>query len=744
MKKNIFESLKTFLYRFSSETATREDKRRVALLVGLSAIGIFFLLLFGTIALLQRNIPLFTFDFTTAFILLLNLLDVRIRNRINFNISVGIAFVSALYVFLYITGGTYENAFVWYFTYPLIASYLLGSLKGGVATILMGIPIVGMVVIDPNNPFFAQYDINFEIRFLGSYVVVGFFSYLFERTREESRQELASINQGLEQIVKDRTSELMAANAHLLREIEERKNAHRAMRQTQESLITILDSIDATIYVADIETYEILFMNKYMKESFGKDMTGELCWSAFRNESGPCGQCTNPRLLDSRNRPTGVYVWQGKHPKTEKWNIYYDRAIKWIDGRLVRIQIALDMTDHKKLEEELRQVRKMESIGTLAGGIAHDFNNILSSVIGFTELALNEVDRGTLVDEHLQEILTAGLRAKDLVRQILIFARQTNEERTPVLVKVVAEETLKFIRASIPTSIQITQRLEGNTMIMGDATQIHQVFMNLCTNAAHSMEEGGGELSINLEDIRWDIPTVIGATEFRPGDYLQITVADTGKGISEEDFESIFEPYFTTKGPGEGTGMGLALVHGIVKSYGGEISVESEEGKGTAINIYLPALKRNERPRGFRSEALSEGIERILFVDDEFPIVRMGSQTLGSLGYKVTSLTDSVEALELFKRKPDRFDLVISDMGMPKMTGDKLAEELMKIRPDIPIILCTGYSKKMSQKRAAEIGISAFMVKPLFKQDMAETVRKVLDTRPASKKNEPVGPSATP
>ena len=383
--------------------------------------------------------------------------------------------------------------------------------------------------------------------------------------------------------------------------------------------------------------------------------------------------------------------------------------------------------EKKQLEIQLHQSQKMESIGNLAGGIAHDFNNILSSIIGFTELSLDEVEKGTHIEDNLQEVYTAGKRAKDLVRQILAFARQSGEELKPIQVDTIAAEVLKFIRSSIPTTIEIKQNIEGDSLIMGNATQVHQILMNLFTNAAHAMENKGGILEFSLKDIVMDRGVNREKLGLEPGNYIEIKISDTGTGIAPEIIGFIFDPYFTTKGPGEGTGMGLATVHGIIESYGGKILVDSKPEQGTVFTIYLPVTRKRQEHRPYQPEMLPAGKERILFVDDEAPIAKMGGKALERLGYTVSIRTSSIEALELFRTKPNEFDLVITDMTMPNMTGDRLAIELMKIRPDIPVILCTGYSKRISEESASEMGIKAFAYKPVVKADLAKTVRKVLD-----------------
>ena len=329
----------------------------------------------------------------------------------------------------------------------------------------------------------------------------------------------------------------------------------------------------------------------------------------------------------------------------------------------------------------------------------------------------------------MKEVFKASGRAKDLVQQILAFSRQVEQERKPVHVKLICKEAVKFLRASLPTSITIRQEIQSDSLIMADPTQIHQVLMNLCTNAGHAMGEKGGVLELKLKDVALEADLTAQYPELKPGPYLELTVSDTGHGIPAHILERIFDPFFTTKGKGEGTGMGLSVVHGIVGSYGGTIAVSSELEKGSIFRIYLPAVKRDKIPDSIAEEPVVSGTERILLIDDETAIVNMGKQMLESLGYKITTRTSSIEALELFKAKADSFDLVITDMTMPNMTGDKLASELIRIKPEIPVILCTGYSVQINQDQALAMGIRAFVSKPVLKREIAETIRKVFDQK---------------
>jgi signal transduction histidine kinase/ActR/RegA family two-component response regulator len=382
----------------------------------------------------------------------------------------------------------------------------------------------------------------------------------------------------------------------------------------------------------------------------------------------------------------------------------------------------------RKLEMQLRQVQKMEAIGTLAGGIAHDFNNILGAIIGYTELAGMDAADDPAQQKKLKEVLRAADRAKDLIKQILTFSRRTEPEFKPVQVKAIAQETLELIRASLPATIRIDSDLQSDDVIQGDPTQIHQMLMNLCTNAGQAMEKKGGVLSIDLNNVEIDTTLAMAYPELIPGPYLKLIIKDTGEGIPPETMERIFEPFFTTKAQGEGTGMGLAVVHGIIQSHKGTISVQSKLGEGSVFSVFLPRIVHppDTAPVAEMTD-LPRGSEHILFVDDEETLIDVGKAILESLGYTVTTTSSSEKALTFFKFNPDAFDLVITDMTMPQMTGDKLTEELLQIRPNLPIIICTGYNRRISEEKARQIGAKGFLMKPLLLQDMAIMIRTLLD-----------------
>jgi PAS domain S-box-containing protein len=392
------------------------------------------------------------------------------------------------------------------------------------------------------------------------------------------------------------------------------------------------------------------------------------------------------------------------------------------------VAVKRDVTHELQLEKQVRQAQKMEAIGTLAGGIAHDFNNILTCIIGYVELAQLEAYENSPMMQKLDNVLIASHRAKDLVMQILAFSRQNELERKPIQISLAICEILNLLQATLPTTIEIRQNIGSEThYILADPSQIHQLLLNLCTNAAHAMEASGGILEVRTRAILLDEDNIHEFPELIPGCYLEMTVADTGHGMNRNTLERLFDPFFTTKEPTKGTGMGLAVVHGIVKRHKGAIRVQSKQDQGSAFCVILPKLEDQIRPDAKKQEIMPGGRERILFIDDEESLVDLGSQQLKSLGYQIETETDALKALETFRRKQRDFDLIITDMTMPKMTGLTLARKLLEIRKDIPIVLTTGFAELNVEEKVRQMGIKALLMKPLTMKDLADTIRKVLE-----------------
>jgi PAS domain S-box-containing protein len=401
------------------------------------------------------------------------------------------------------------------------------------------------------------------------------------------------------------------------------------------------------------------------------------------------------------------------------------------------VALTRDVTREVQMEKDLRHAQKMEAIGTLAGGIAHDFNNILFAIMGFIELAKESEPADSQPFEDLTEALKACHRAKDLVQQILLFARQGEIKRQPVTITAIVKETLKFLRSSLPSTIQIEQDLQSTGQVLADPTQIQQIIMNICTNAAHAMNDHGGVLGIALKDVILEKSFTDKYPAAAPGEFIHMAIRDTGHGMPAHVAERIFDPYFTTKPPGKGTGMGLATVQGIVQRCMGAITVTSSPEQGTTFDIYLPRCMTAETFQVDEPPRNTHGSEHILFVDDETAITQMAARMLERFGYRVTAESDSRHALEIFRQRPDQFDLVITDLTMPHLTGDQMAQQMIELNPRLPVILCTGYGERISREDVVRRGIRDLALKPLRRDELAMQVRSVLDQSKA-----PVAPVA--
>lgn len=400
------------------------------------------------------------------------------------------------------------------------------------------------------------------------------------------------------------------------------------------------------------------------------------------------------------------------------------------DGNPIKVVgVVQDITERIKMEEQLQHAQKIEAIGNLAGGIAHDFNNILSPIIGYAELLMNSLPDKSFEAESAQRILKAGRRGSALVKQILAFSRQTEHKMLPVQIKSIIQEVIKLGRSTIPANIEIIQNIEEDCgLVVADSTQLYQVAMNLLTNAFQAIGQNDGVISIELKEIQLE-GSGEGLDELKKGSYAVLSVSDTGCGIDPEVIDNIFEPYFTTKKQKKGTGLGLAVVYGIVKAHQGDIRVYSELGKGTRFSVFLPIIQTTQRgvETTIENTRYPTGTEHLLVVDDEQAIVDLEAQILHRLGYQVTSLTSSIDALKVFAAHPEAFDLVITDMTMPQMTGDQLIRELHAIKPDLPVIVCTGFSEKMQKTNAAAMGANIFLTKPVSTSELAVAIREALD-----------------
>lgn len=540
---------------------------------------------------------------------------------------------------------------------------------------------------------------------------------------------------------------LEAENKSLKEQIESlqknNKENQDAIKEKDIFLQTIYHNSDVGIYMVDVlenGSYRFNGINPAHERLLGvknEQLEGkgvEVLKEVFNSETMAYVKAQYDRVVETK---TTQYVeTQIKlHGKDTSWF----RGLKPIlddTGKVVRIiATATPITelrnlekDKQHLEKQLRQAQKMEAIGVLAGGIAHDFNNILYPLLGYTDVLIHELPKDSLYHGYANEILKAGLRAKDLTQQILSFSRQRDQELQPVKIQAVVEEACALLDSTIPKTIAFKTRIQPDCKaVMADATQIHQIIINLVTNAYQAMSENGGLLKLVLQQIKTDLnkkknPAGSGK------EYVMLQVSDSGTGIEKAHLEMIFDPYFTTKDKDNGTGLGLSVVHGIVKQFKGIIKVFSKPKKGTTIKVYLPIIQSEERNTPVQlPPKTSHGSETIFLVDDEIDITKIGKIMLGNYGYNVIIETSSIKALERFKQSPDIFDIIISDMTMPGLTGLELSEEIKKIRKDIPVLICSGFNDKINAKNVHQFNVEGFLEKPLVMKDVSAKIRSILD-----------------
>ncbi|MDR9501888.1 MAG: PAS domain S-box protein, partial [Desulfurivibrionaceae bacterium] len=513
----------------------------------------------------------------------------------------------------------------------------------------------------------------------------------------------------------------------VVRDISARQAQTRALRHEKNKFESLLATLTDGITVQDRD-FKILYQNKVHIEKQGLH-TRKYCYQAYQHRDTICDGC----LLVQSFADDKVHR-QVTSATTPKGIIHLEvtaSPMKDADGKIIAgIESVRDITARIKLEERLRHAEKMAAMGTLAGGVAHDFNNILTPILGYAELALSSLAPSDPQAGHLQQISQAAERAKDLVKQILVFSRHAPQEKKPLQPQLIVKEVLKLLQASLPSTITIRAEFAAACgTILADPTQFHQITMNLCTNAYQAMQESGGMLGVRLSQITLEDDSKIPGSDLAAGNYLLLEVSDSGCGIKKKTMAHIFDPYFTTKNKGEGTGLGLAVVHGIVKSYQGDITVYSELGKGTNFHVYLPSLEEPPSlPETHGPIPIPIGTEHLLVVDDEKMITTMLQKILLSLGYEVTVFNNSLEALACIEESPMLFELLITDMTMPHLTGVELARKALIIRPDLPVVLCTGFSDLTTKEEVQDLGIQAYMMKPISVRELGQTVRDLLDS----------------
>lgn len=505
-------------------------------------------------------------------------------------------------------------------------------------------------------------------------------------------------------------------------DLTERQRSEQALKRSEEKYRSMMESMKDASYICSSDLH-IEYMNPAMIDRVETDGTGKLCYKTIYDRDEKCSWCVFDQIEKGKN-----IDYEMVDPKDNRYYSVSNSPIFHTDSAASQLTIFYDITEIKDIEAQLRQSRKMESIGTLAGGIAHDFNNLLYIIFGNAEMALEDIPKWSPAHTSLEEIKSASLRAAGIAKQLLNFTRKTEQEMKQVGAVTVIKDALKLLRSTLPTTIDIQKHLpDKNITILADPVQINQVMMNLCINASQAMEETGGILEIIVKNVSLDEEATDSYPDLPAGDYLKITVNDTGPGIGPEIIERIFDPYFTTKKMGKGSGMGLSIVHGIVKNHNGAISVDSKPGKGTTFSLLFPAVDEKPEIEIKTINEIPRGHETILFVDDEKSIANMTQKMLKRLGYKVETRLNPLQALDLFQSKPEYFDLVITDMTMPQMTGAKLSEKLMETRSNIPVIICTGHSSLIDEEKAKQLGIASYIMKPVSMSTIAKAIRKVLD-----------------
>lgn len=652
---------------------------------------------------------------------------------------ISVMIIAGLLLYWIPTGAVQGYASLWALAFPPYAFFLMGKREGLAWTVLVAI-LITLLFMNPYGILSVyQYPPQFVSRHLLTYIMISILIYNYESVRvrylaaiKAEGEKLLREKESIEELVTARTFEIKEKN----RKLEDRERRYRLLA----------DNVNDLIWSTDLDL-KFTFLSPSITNLYG--------YSVEERMDVTVNQLNTP---ESMEKLTAVYLEEmaaekagnrdpGHQLTLELEQVKKDGTVFAAESKISFVRdddrrvigfvgVTRDITERRqeqlekeKIQEQLAQMQKMEALGTLVGGIAHDFNNILGGIVGYTELALSNI-KDSSVKKMLEQSLKAGDRAADLVGQILSFSRIQKGEVKPINPVSITKEVLKLMRATLPSTIEIKHHINSESFILADPINIHQVLMNLCTNAAHAMKQKGGTLSVTLKDVALERDDLLHRPDMLPGEYIRISIKDTGIGMTTDIRKKAFDPFFTTKGLGEGTGMGLATVHGIVTGLSGFVSLNSEPNQGTAITVFIPIIPKPAVVEDLpANETLHGGQERILFVDDEQFLIDLAKEALSHYGYQVTAFSDSTLALVHFQKHPDKYDLVVTDMTMPKMTGDELTQKIHLERPDIPAIMCTGFSEAIDAQKAKALGIDAFLYKPINIEKLLGTIRKILDQK---------------
>jgi len=742
---------KNFIHSFARYSDSIEEARRIYLLIFISLIGVINLIPLGIVALMQKNLILGIADLSVAFILFVNLLHAWGKKRFDFNIYVGISFTAVLYIYLYMTGGVNNSGFVWYFTYPLIATYLTGSRKGGLAATLMLFPVLFHTIFSLPQPFFTRYSADFQLRFILAYVVVFLFSYLFEKTREDTRDKLNKIQDNLEERVKLRTNELSCSNVKLNLEIKERKQIEKKLRKSEKNYRLITESTSDLIAVTTFSQKPVYrYISPSHKTVMGyepEDLIGKSGFDVIhpndKKKLLPLLKkyivAKTKKLLTGKELDSGLTLeYRVKH-KSGKWR-NLESTVNFIGKQL--LFVSRDITERKQTEQEKKELKekllhseKMETLGQLSAGVAHDLNNVLGAIVSYPDLLLMGMPENSVHRKPLLAMKKSGQKAAAIIGDLMALARREVLDKQVVDLNDIVRDYLKspeFMKlSSFHSGVKVITHLEPLLLsIDGSFIHLTKMLMNMISNAAEAMPSGG---TVNIFTFNQTLNFSVKGHEgyISEGEYTVLKISDEGVGIDSKSLKKIFQPFYTKKVMGRsGTGLGMAVVWGTVVDHNGNILVKSAKSKGTTFELYFPVIKGKHPQKmkrvGYRK--YQGNGEKILVVDDEADQRDLAFSILTQLGYSVETVSSGEEAIKYMKKKTS--DLIILDMIMDHgIDGLDTYKKIKKLKPGIKTIITSGYSETSRVKKALQLGVKQYIKKPFTIEEIGMVIRTELEKK---------------